>query len=82
VLDRLERSGWVVRERDHADRRAVVVRVLPDRGSEIFRLYGGMRGELSDICADYDVAQLALITGFLERVAAAGERSAARLAQE
>jgi DNA-binding MarR family transcriptional regulator len=82
VLDRLERAGWIVRERDHADRRAVVVRVLPDRGGEIFRLYGGMRGELNDICADYDVAQLELIAGFLGRVAAAGERSAEKLADQ
>ncbi|HEV7648820.1 MAG TPA: MarR family transcriptional regulator [Actinophytocola sp.] len=82
VLDRLERNGWIVRERDHADRRAVVVRVLPDRGSEIFRLYGAMRGELTDICADYDVDQLDLIAGFLARVATAGERSAEKLGRE
>lgn len=81
ILDRLERSGWIVRERDQADRRAVVVRVLPDRGGEIFRLYAGMRGELDDICADYDVEQLELIAGFLARVAAAGERSAEALGE-
>jgi DNA-binding MarR family transcriptional regulator len=79
ILDRLERSGWVVRDRDQADRRAVVVRVLPDRGSEIFRLYAGMRGELNTICADYDAGQLAMIAGFLARVADAGERSAEEL---
>src|SRR5882762_4956839 len=28
ILDRLERGGWVARERDPADRRAVVVRAL------------------------------------------------------
>jgi len=82
VLDRLERDGWIVRERDQTDRRAVVVRVLPARGGELFRLYGGMRGELDDICADYDLTQLELIAGFLNRVAAAGERSAEALAQE
>src|SRR5205085_7639254 len=31
ILDRLERGGWVVRERDPSDRRAVVVRALRDR---------------------------------------------------
>jgi DNA-binding MarR family transcriptional regulator len=80
ILDRLERGGWIVRERDQADRRAVVVRVLPDRGGELFRQYAGMRGELTGICADYDVEQLELIAGFLRRVAGAGERSAADLA--
>src|SRR5512138_703542 len=42
VLDRLERAGWATRDRDPADRRAVVVRAAPERGREIFRLYAGM----------------------------------------
>src|SRR6266513_6101144 len=29
VLDRLERGGWIARERDPSDRRAVVVRIQP-----------------------------------------------------
>ncbi len=79
VLDRLERSGWITRERDQADRRAVVVRVLPDRGGEIFRHYAGMREALDEVCADYDPGQLEMIAGFLARVAEAGDRSAAKL---
>jgi DNA-binding MarR family transcriptional regulator len=82
ILDRLERGGWIVRDRDQADRRAVTVRVLPSRGGEIYRLYAGMRGELDEICADYDTEQLRTIVGFLDRVAAAGERSAAELADQ
>jgi DNA-binding MarR family transcriptional regulator len=31
ILDRLERGGWVARDRDPADRRAVLVRALRDR---------------------------------------------------
>src|SRR4029434_10305535 len=42
ILDRLERGGWVTRDRDPNDRRAVVVRVRRDRGAELFRLYAGM----------------------------------------
>src|SRR5690242_11627395 len=38
VLDRLERGGWVRRERDRSDRRAVSVRGLPDRAGEVFGL--------------------------------------------
>ncbi|HEY0448058.1 MarR family transcriptional regulator [Actinophytocola sp.] len=82
VIDRLERSGWVVRDRDPADRRAVVVRVLPDRGSEIFRLYSGMRASMNDICADYDAEQLAVIKDFLSRVADAGEQASDALASD
>src|SRR5437762_14161176 len=39
ILDRLERGGWVARQRDPSDRRAVVVRALRDRTAELFRLY-------------------------------------------
>jgi DNA-binding MarR family transcriptional regulator len=81
ILDRLERNGWIARERDPGDRRAVVVRALPDRGGEAFRLYAGMRAAMDDICADYDVEQLQLIAGFLARVSVAGERSAEELAE-
>src|SRR5213082_813530 len=42
ILDRLERGGWVARDRDPSDRRAVVVRALRDRNAELMRLYSGM----------------------------------------
>ncbi|MBO0776568.1 MAG: MarR family transcriptional regulator, partial [Actinobacteria bacterium] len=51
ILDRLERAGWVARERDPADRRGVVVRALPDRGGDIPGLYAGMSAALEEICA-------------------------------
>jgi DNA-binding MarR family transcriptional regulator len=81
VLDRLERGGWIARERDRQDRRAVVVDVRRERGGELYRLYGGMRSALDDICADYDQEQLAMIAEFLERVGAAGGRAAEELGQ-
>src|ERR1700675_2077937 len=42
ILDRLERAGWVARDRDPSDRRAVAVRPLRDRSAELLRLYSGM----------------------------------------
>src|SRR5712671_1546773 len=47
ILDRLERGGWVVRERDASDRRAVVVRVLREKSAELARLYAGMNSSMS-----------------------------------
>jgi|SRR5215468_4819980 len=82
VLDRLERAGWVVRTRDPADRRGVVVQVARGRGAEILRLYlvdSGMNTAVDEICADYDNDQLELIVGFLQRTAHAGRASAERL---
>lgn len=82
ILDRLERGGWIVRERETADRRAVVIRVLPDRNAEVLRLYSGMNARLDTICTDYDDSQLDAITAFLARVNQAGSAATAELATE
>jgi DNA-binding MarR family transcriptional regulator len=81
VLDRLERGGWIARDRDPADRRAVVVRVLPDRNAEMFAVYQGMHTSVDDICADYDAAQLDLIADFLARTTEAGKRATDELGE-
>ena len=73
VLDRLEADGWIVRERDPGDRRAVLVRIQPARVRRMMGLYGGMNGAVDEIAGSYDAAQLTTITGFLERLVAAGK---------
>jgi DNA-binding MarR family transcriptional regulator len=80
ILDRLERGGWVVRERDPDDRRAVVVRALRDRGGELIRLYGGMNAAMDRLCAGYSDAELELIADFLRRTADAGRDATDELA--
>jgi DNA-binding MarR family transcriptional regulator len=72
VLDRLEKGGWVVRERDPSDRRAVRIRRLGERNAELLGLFSGMNSSLDEICADYGEAELELITGFLRRAVTAG----------
>jgi DNA-binding MarR family transcriptional regulator len=75
ILDRLERGGWIARDRDPSDRRAVVIRGLRERNAEVYRLFAGMNGRMDELCAGYDDAQLELLAGFLERVAEAGRVS-------
>ncbi|MEU9830755.1 MarR family transcriptional regulator [Streptosporangium sp. NPDC048047] len=72
ILDRLEHAGWIARERDPADRRAVTVRALPDRGREMHRLFAGMNSAMDSICAEYDERQLKLLADFLRKAADAG----------
>jgi DNA-binding MarR family transcriptional regulator len=72
ILDRLERGGWVARDRDPSDRRAVVVRALRDRNAELLRLYSGMNASVDEICAAYGEAELELLADFLSRTADAG----------
>jgi DNA-binding MarR family transcriptional regulator len=84
ILDRLERGGWVIRERDPAapDRRAVAVRALRDRGAEVFRLYSGMNGRMDRVCAEYTDAELRLLADFLSRTARAGRAATDELGSD
>jgi DNA-binding MarR family transcriptional regulator len=80
ILDRLERGGWIARERDTTDRRAVIVRSRRDRNAELYRLYGGMNSAMDRICAGYTEKQLDLLADFLRQVTAAGHDAAEDLA--
>jgi DNA-binding MarR family transcriptional regulator len=80
ILDRLERGGWISRDRDTTDRRAVVVRSRKDRAGELVRLYSGMNDAMDDVCADYGEAELELLAGFLRRTADAGRSATEDLA--
>jgi DNA-binding MarR family transcriptional regulator len=80
ILDRLERGGWVTRDRDPADRRAVVVRALRDRNAELIGLFAGMNALMDEICGDYDDSELELLAGFLRRTTEAGRHATDELA--
>jgi DNA-binding MarR family transcriptional regulator len=73
ILDRLERAGWVTRDRDPSDRRAVLIRPLRDRGAELFRLYAGMNRSMDKLCESYTDEELELLAGFLRRTTDAGK---------
>jgi DNA-binding MarR family transcriptional regulator len=79
ILDRLEGGGWVVRERDPSDRRAVVVRTVRERVPDLLRLYAGMNRSMNEIYAGYDEGELELIADFLDRTANAGRSATAEL---
>jgi DNA-binding MarR family transcriptional regulator len=79
ILDRLERGGWVARDRDPADRRGVIIRPLRDRNPELFGLYSTMNASLEEICSRYTDSELAMLTDFLRRTTAAGHNAATEL---
>jgi DNA-binding MarR family transcriptional regulator len=82
ILDRLERDGWITRDRDPVDRRAVTVQALRDRNPELFRLYSGMNNSMDQLCAGYDDAQLELVADFLHRTTNAGQTATEQLADD
>ncbi|MEV4236489.1 MULTISPECIES: MarR family transcriptional regulator [unclassified Nocardia] len=48
ILDRLQKGGWIVRERDpdSTDRRAVTLHAVRERNSELFELFSGMNNRM------------------------------------
>ena len=80
ILDRLEQRGWIARDRDPSDRRAVVVRANRTRNAEIMRLYSGMNTSMDRICAGYGETELELLADFLRRTADAGRNATDELA--
>jgi DNA-binding MarR family transcriptional regulator len=79
IIDRLERGGWITRERDPNDRRAITVQLVRTRGREILRLFGGMNTALTQICAGYTDDELAVVADFVRRTADAATEAAAEL---
>ncbi|MGC2295905.1 MAG: MarR family transcriptional regulator [Candidatus Dormiibacterota bacterium] len=76
ILDRLESAGFVTRDRDSSDRRAVMVKGVRERGVEVMRLYSGMNSAVSRICKTYRESQLEVVADFLRRTTAAGRVAA------
>lgn len=82
ILDRLQRGGWISRDRDPeaGDRRAVEVRALKGRSSEVFGLYSGMNDTMDALLVDYADADLELLSDFLRRTVEAGRTATETLA--
>lgn len=79
ILDRLERAGWVSRDRDPADRRGVLVRVRRERTAEVGLLYARVDEPMRELCASYPVRDLAVVEDFLTRAATTIGRAADEL---
>jgi len=79
ILDRLERGGWVARERDPTDRRAVLVGVQRERLPDLLRLYAGMNRSMNQIYTRYSERELEAIADFLQRTAKAGRSATDQL---
>jgi DNA-binding MarR family transcriptional regulator len=83
ILDRLQKGGWIVRERDpeSADRRAVTLRAVRERNSELFQVFSGMNNRMDELCDRYSEAELEVIADFLRQTGTAGRESADELAE-
>lgn len=79
VIDRLEQSGYVRRVPDPADRRRVIVEVVPEKVSAIQATLDRVGAASAEEIGHYTDAQLALISEFLTRMEAITRAEAASL---
>jgi len=79
VIDRLERAGYVRRERDPVDRRKVVVRARPAMTRRIAPVYDSLQREMTALWSRFNDEQLALILDFLTRSCDLAVREIAKL---
>jgi DNA-binding MarR family transcriptional regulator len=69
VADRLEAAGYVRRERDTADRRKVVIHLVPERAiKDVAPVFGPMVAAWRATAAGYSDAELALIVDFQHQI--------------
>lgn len=78
LVDRLERAGYVTRERDPGDRRRVLVATVPERMAAFGRVWESLSGAWWRMFEDYDDDHLAVLLTHMRRTV---ELSAAQVAR-
>jgi DNA-binding MarR family transcriptional regulator len=79
MIDRLERARYVRRRSDPADRRRVLVELVPGRAKEFERFYGPMARGATEFLGRYSDAELALIAELLEHMVGFGRAQTQRI---
>ncbi|MBR0695797.1 MarR family transcriptional regulator [Bradyrhizobium lablabi] len=64
VVDRLEKAGYVRRERDASDRRKVFISVVPEKAAEIGKFYVPMQQAMEKVWSGYTDDELRLLLRF------------------
>ncbi|NUO52738.1 MAG: MarR family transcriptional regulator [Polyangiaceae bacterium] len=67
VLDRLERAGFIRREKDENDRRQVLIRVLHERLKPVEAIFSDFRAAWEKLLSKYTVDELVLVREYLTR---------------
>jgi DNA-binding MarR family transcriptional regulator len=67
LIDRLERLGYVRRERDTNDRRRVMVRVITERERDLAPFYSPLERAMLDLIARFSDDELAVVLDFINQ---------------
>ncbi|MFF1836127.1 MarR family winged helix-turn-helix transcriptional regulator [Streptomyces sp. NPDC058231] len=79
LVDRLERAGYVTRERDTTDRRRVLVATVPERMAEFGAVWERLNGDWAAMFEAYDDDEVTLLIGHMRRTVELGASQIARL---
>ncbi|HEY2420230.1 MAG TPA: MarR family transcriptional regulator [Neobacillus sp.] len=78
LIDRLEQSGYVRREKDPTDRRRVIIVPVKEKQHCIKENYHHLNKSMSELCSQYNQEELSLIIGFIEKTIAIHEKEIQR----
>lgn len=68
LINRLEKSGYVKRERDQLDGRRVMIAPIPERQEQIKSHYQSLSMATKELCSAYNEQELILINQFVEDI--------------
>ena len=68
LINRLEKSGYVKRERDQLDGRRVMIVPIPERQEQIKSHYQSLSTATKELCSAYNEQELILINQFIEEI--------------
>ena len=68
LINRLEKSGYVKRERDQLDGRRVMIVPIPERQEQIKSHYQSLSMATKELCSAYNEQELILINQFVEEI--------------
>jgi DNA-binding MarR family transcriptional regulator len=68
IIDRLEASGLVTRERDEADRRKVLIRPVPEGVAAIYGLFQPVEEAFAELAGKYGPDEMTVILDYLTRM--------------
>ncbi|MCY8309759.1 MarR family transcriptional regulator [Bacillus vallismortis] len=81
LVDRLEKAGYVAREKDPDDRRRVMIVPLTASKKHVTDLFRSLSESTMDLCRDYTEEELELIFSFVDKAADIMEEELKRLKQ-
>ncbi|MFQ4146021.1 MarR family transcriptional regulator [Chlorogloeopsis sp. ULAP02] len=83
VVDRLEKAGFVRRERDPSDRRQVIIQPIQEEMErQIAPLFGSMGQAIAELYSNYSDQELALILDFMNKSTKVLQQEATKLREE